>query len=215
MTPDTLPNNEGKGRPRLFTEHASLRSVQMTVQHRHLRAALMQIYSVSDNGEGAFNARLKHIFELGLIPDNRPEKKGWRTYSFIDALEISLCLQLQRSFVPPAIAVRFIVEHREQIDHLWKVAADKDCTILSVEVDAFAAIGGVGREKGRGSRGNETGTIRILPELEASASALGRSSLALDLSHIITQILAQLGKSVINDVKDRMARLKTDRRDLD
>lgn len=204
-TDNTSPNRLHTS---LFGEHSSLRAVQMTVQHRHLRAALMQIHNVSTSGTDAFNARLKHILELGLIPDTRPDGKGWRTYGLVDALEISLCLQMQRAFVPPATAVRFIIDHRDAIDPLWKQAAEESHTYLALDVDAFAAIGNSGREKGRGSRGNEVGTIRIRPGRESAP--LTGSSLMIDMNDILTQILTRLGSSVKNDLKSRMTKIGMD-----
>jgi hypothetical protein len=205
-----MPPKKPQSRKGIFTEHASLRSVQMEVQHRHLRTALMQMHTISPTAEDAFNARLKHILELGLIPDKRPDGRGWRTYGLVDMLEISLCLQLQRAFIPPATAVRFVTNHRDEIDILWKAAADRLEAYLTLEVDAFSAIGTPGREKGRGSRGNETGTIRITQASASSTTPLQSTTLIINLGDMLAQILSKLGQSVIGDIEGRMKKVKDD-----
>lgn len=95
-------------------------------------------------------------------------------------LEIALCLQLQRSHVPPATAVRFVLATRERLDGFWLEGLRGSAPRLYVEVDAFAAIGEADRTGGRGSRGNEVGTISLDRLSHLSAEAMPPPALVID-----------------------------------
>jgi len=175
-----------------------LRSNGARIQHRALRTVLMRLHGVTD-GEAAFNARLKHILALGLVEDHRGEGERRRTYGLVDVLEIALCLQLQRSYVPPATAVRFVVDNRVHLDKFWSQGPKGQAPRLYVEVDAFAAIGGAGRGAGRGSRGNETGTISLSRMAHLAADAVPPSSLVIDTADLQRRVHDQLARLGIDD----------------
>ncbi|WP_156029164.1 hypothetical protein [Sphingobium sp. DC-2] len=192
-----------RSRSAIFAGYDDLRSVRMAIQHRVLRAVLMKLHGVQPVGEDAFNARLKHILDLELVTDRRPNGRGWRTYGLVDVFEIALCLQLQRSFIPPATAVRFIVENRAYLDKFWSEGAKGSAPRLYVEVDAFAAIGATGRDNGRGSRGNEVGTISMSRLGHLDADAIPPSSLIIDLNDLQRRVQDQLVRVGVRDVLSR------------
>lgn len=179
-------------RAAVFEGYRNLRTDGMAIQHRTLRAVLMRLHGVKADGEKAFNARLKHILDLGLIEDRRGEGERRRTYGLVDVLEMALCLQLQRSYVPPATAVRFIVDNRVHLDKFWSEGPLGRAPWLYLEVDAFAAIGGSDRDKGRGSRGNEAGTISLSRLAHLSAEAVPPSSLVIDTTDLQRRVGDQL-----------------------
>lgn len=176
----------------VFTGYRNLRDGGLAIQHRTLRTVLMRLHGVKTGGEKAFNARLKHILDLGIIEDRRSQGERRRTYGLVDVLEIALCLQLQRSYVPPATAVRFIVDNRVTLDKFWSEGPRGRAPWLYLEVDAFAAIGGTDRDKGRGSRGNETGTISVSRLAHLSAEAVPPSTLVIDTTDLQRRVGDQL-----------------------
>ncbi|WP_454279441.1 hypothetical protein [Sphingomonas sp. Marseille-Q8236] len=178
-------------RAAIHTAYDDLRADDMRIQHRTLRSVLMRLHGVAD-GEAAFNARLKHILALGLVEDQRGEGERRRTYGLIDVLEIALCLQLQRSYVPPATAVRFVVDNRVHLDKFWSEGPKGRAPRLYVEVDAFAAIGTAGRTAGRGSRGNEVGTISLSRMSHLGVEAVPPSSLMIDTADLQRRVHDQL-----------------------
>jgi hypothetical protein len=183
----------------ILVSYDDLRADGMRIQHRTLRTVLMRLHGVTD-GEPAFNARLKHILSLGLVAAKRNDGRGRRTYGLIDVLEIALCLQLQRSYVPPAAAVRFVTGNRAHLDKFWSEAPKGAAPRLYVEVDAFAAIGGEGRAGGRGSRGNEVGTISLRRMAHLGADAVPPSSLVIDMADLQRRVHDQLVRAGARDV---------------
>lgn len=187
-------------RAAIFKGYRDLRIVGLAIQHRTLRTILMRLHGVNPvDGEKAFNARLKHILDLGLIEDRRGKGERRRTYGLVDVLEIALCLQMQRSYVPPATAVRFIIDNRVHLDKFWSEGPLGRAPWLYIEVDAFTAIGGTGRESGRGSRGNEAGTIRLGRLASISGDAVPPSTLVIDTADLQRRVDNQLVQTGVRE----------------
>ncbi len=162
------------------------------IQHRTLRAILARIHGVQDSGVAAFNARLKHLLDLGLIPDRRPNGRGRRTYRLVDIYNMALCLQLQRCFVPPATAVRFVIDNAPFLDDLWKEIATPSNQYLEIAVDAFAVLGAPDREGGKGARGNESNALaigRLGPHREG---VIQPSSISIDIMELQVQVIFEM-----------------------
>ncbi|HEV2567080.1 hypothetical protein [Sphingomonas sp.] len=164
--------------------YEQLRSGGLEVQHQTLRTVLMRLHGVQPEGTPAFNARLKHLLEMGLITDRRVLGRGRRSYRLVDILELALCLQLQRSYVPPATAVRFVMVNRDHLDKVWVGGSTGNQTPLHLRVDALAAIGDASRTMGRGSRGNETGTISLTRMRHPGPKAVPPATLTVDMLHL-------------------------------
>lgn len=171
---------------------SNLRSANIELQHRTLRAVLMRLHGVQDAGEAAFNSRLKHLLDLGLIADKRPNGKGRRTYHLVDVFEMALCLQLQRSFIPPATAVRFVTENREALDQRWAEFRTSHRPSLDIAMDAFAMIGDKGREDGKGARGNESHALAIGTLPRPANGSLRPSILSVDLVDLQWKVMNEL-----------------------
>lgn len=169
------------------------RAPNLELQHRTLREVLMRLHGIQESGEAAFNSRLKHLLDLGLIEDRRPEGRGRRTYRLVDVLEMALCLQLQRSFIPPATAVRFVLENRDVLDRRWAEFKAPRTRCIDIAMDAFAMIGDKGREDGKGARGNETGALAVGTLLRTANGSLRPSLLSVDL--------VDLQWKVVNEIK--------------
>lgn len=201
-------------RAELMAAYDDLRQDSMSIQHRTLRTVLMKLHGVKPDAEGAFNARLKHVLDLDLIEDRRGQDERRRTYGLVDVLEIALCLQLQRCYVPPATAVRFIIKNRLTLDKFWSQGKTGHAPRLYIEMDAFAAIGDEGRDKRRGSRGNEIGTISLDRLAHLRAEAMPPSSLTIDTVDLQRRVDDQLvrvgaikavtvgGVTIISDRRD-------------
>lgn len=172
---------------------------EVALQHRELRDVLMSLHGVKPSGTKAFNARLKHILDQDLVDDRREDGRGRRTYNLVDVLEISLCLQLQRSYVPPTAAVRFVRENREFLDELWMQGRKGMPPRLNLEVDAFAAIGDVSRANGKGSRGNETNTISIDRLAHLRPGAIPPSVLSIDTGDLQRRVENEIIQAAANE----------------
>lgn len=193
-----------RSRADIADAYGNLREAGPRIQHRALRDILMRLHGIQPDGTAAFNARLKHLLDQGLIADQRPEGRRRRVYRLVDVLEIALCLQLQRSYVPPATAVRFVIDNRVRLDQFWSERPSDIAPRLFIEVDAFAAIGAKGREMGRGSRGNETGTISLSRLGHLNAEAIPPSTLVIDTFDLQRRVHDQLAReSVRAAVSDR------------
>lgn len=182
--------------------HDAPKQSPVAFEHRTVRQMLMDITGVEEAGVAAFDARLKHVIQLGLIDDRRPGGRGRRRYDLQDAVVLALCFTLQRSFVPPALAVDFIRTHRTIIDGLLpRVRDGENPTIMVVlEVDAFAGIGDVqsaGERKTRGSPAE--GAVRFVNKGPSRPGFKATSSrLVIDLNDLakrVCSVLVSLGGS--------------------
>jgi hypothetical protein len=182
---------------------SNVRSPQLEIQHRILKAVLMRLHGVQKIGEAAFNSRLKHLLDLGLIEDRRLNGRGRRTYGLVDVFEMALCLQLQRSFIPPATAVRFVTENREALDQRWAEFRTPHRRSLDIAMDAFAMIGDKGREDGKGARGNECHALAIGTLPRPANGSLRPSILSVDLVDlqwkVVTELKVVLSEGAITD----------------
>ena len=111
---------------------------------------------------------------------------------------MALCLQLQRCFIPPATAVRFVTDNRKALDQRWTEFSNSHQRYLDIAMDAFAMIGDKGREDGKGARGNENNALAISTLPRQSNGLLHPSTLGVDLVDLQWKVINEL-KEILSE----------------
>lgn len=150
----------------------------MRLRHRVTRELLADTLQIPPSRLPAFNARLKYLLSLGLIPDRR-EGGHWQRYRLADIFEMAIAVQLERCFVAPGEAVRFIVESRDSLRQVWWRSLIKgDSFSVSIRVDALAL------------EADSSPRLELQRGHHACSSLL--PVLVLDISHLIDRIVEQV-----------------------
>ena len=78
-------------------------------------------------GENQISSRvLNHWYEKGIIIDDRPENKGWKKFSFSDAVWVTIVIKL-RKFGLNLEQIKLV---KEQLDYYNKIDKVSKCSLL-------------------------------------------------------------------------------------
>lgn len=134
------------------------------IKHGVLKNALMRTLGVRDEGEDAFNSRMRTFLQLGLFgPVGIQRERRNYGYSLTSALKWAIAMTLQRAYVPPSAAVDFLNRHDGDLQRLFRQlrSGDGPPLRLRINIEALQPLGDEERSKGRGARGGESGTLSL------------------------------------------------------
>ena len=83
-----------------------------------------QVFSISD--ESISSRVLNHWHEIGIVTDNRPDKKGWRKFSFAEVIWLSIAVQLRKF----GLDLRRIKEVKDYLDSFNSEDNQSKCPLL-------------------------------------------------------------------------------------
>jgi len=181
------------------------------ITHNQLSRALMLTLGVDEDRKAAFIARMKNIHTLEMFDDDLIEGRH-RRYRLVDALEFALVLSLTRAYIPPTVAVDFVIDFRTYLDEHWKCLRTGEAypIQLRLSVDSLAVAGKPDRTDGRGSRGGRNlETVRLIPRPAMHAHVTSAPTLDIHPHEIGSNLIANLGLAGVDtgEIKDALAAL--------
>jgi DNA-binding transcriptional MerR regulator len=140
-------------------------------------------------GENQISSRvLNHWYEKGIIIDDRPENKGWKKFSFSDAVWVTIVIKLRKF----GLSLDQIKLGKEQLDYYNKIDKVSKCSLLDfyivVAMNSCIPIKLVVFESG------QTDIVRQIDlDIANTINNITEDFISIDINKIVSKMLNKQG----------------------